>query len=185
MTPTDGLIRFLSEQHPTPVGVPSPGEDAKIRARLALLAVQPAAHALFELMLEKQTSFCFFDLETYPSVLLRAPWKDGVATERELCVAKNGGGDLFLFDVDTGRVRLVVHDEGWVSKARGSSFDAFLRQLLWECLERIEPEDIEELDDASRARIRFATEVVGADALNDDAREQLVALGVVPAADAD
>ncbi len=179
MSHTKRLLKHLLEQAP----VSGPRKDVTDSALAEALArLRPAAeiHELFATMLERDTSFAMFDIEMYPTILLRTPWKAGVLGENEVCVGKNGGGDLWLFDVVSGKVRFVVHDEDWAMRSRCASFDAFLEEVFWQCLEHL---DADELDDASpeeMARIRCALDIGGVDALNDDVREKLVELAVLP-----
>ena len=180
-TATEKLTAFLREQPPVPV--PWRGKDdpsAAIAARLALAAARPAVHALLTTLHERDTSFALFDLELYPSLLAREPWKPGVMGPREMCVAKNGAGDLYLWNVDDDSVRFVIHDEGWEVRRKSASFDAFLQRALWACLELVQEDELEEHDDAYRARIRFAVELAGRDALDEDVAARLVELGVLP-----
>lgn len=183
MSATEKLTAFLREQ--PPATVPQRGkEDPRpaIAAKLALARTRPAVHALLTTLVERDTSFALFDIELHPSVLVRAPWDDGHMTEREICVAQNGAGDLHLWNVDDDSVRLVIHDEDWLVRTTSRSFDVFLEGALWTCLELLQAEDLDdadELDETYRARIRFAVDVVGADPLDAEVRERLTALGVI------
>jgi hypothetical protein len=180
MTPTEQLTGLLRAQPPVPPGKQRTAEeDEALRERMRLLERAPSVHALFELMIEKDTSFYLFDFQTYPTILLRAPRKAGVMTADEVCVARNGAGDLYLCDVAAGSVRFVVHDEDWASRPMSDSFDAFLTDVAWSCLELIEAEDVESMDQAYLARVRFAVDLVGSEPLNDDAREALAAIGAI------
>ncbi len=149
--------------------------------RDALERLRPASevHELFTMMIERDTSFAMFDIEMYPSVLLRVPRKNGVLGESEVCVGKNGAGDLWLFDVASGKVRFLVHDEDWAMKSRCASFDAFLEEVFWQALEYLEADELDDASPGQMAQIRCALDIGGADALNDDVREKLVELGVL------
>lgn len=183
MSATEKLTAFLREQ--PPANVPHRGrEDPRptIAAKLALAQARPAVHALLTTLVERDTSFALFDIEIDPAVLARAPWDEGHMTEREICVAKNGAGDLHLWNVDDDSVRLVIHDEDWLVRTTSRSFDVFLEGALWTCLELLQAEDLDEaddLDEAYRARVRFAVDVVGPDPLDAEVRERLIALGVI------
>lgn len=180
MTVTEQLTEFLRVQPPSPVPYRGKGDPAPtIAAKLALAATRPAVHALLTTLVERDTSFALFDLEIYPAVLVREPWDAGVMSAREICVAKNGGGDLYLWNVDDDAVRFVVHDEGWASRGAGASFEAFLATALATCLELLLADELDELDDEARTRVRFAVDAVGHDALDDEVRAALVAMGVI------
>ncbi len=180
MSPTEKLTAFLRAQAPAPV--PHRGKDdprPAIAAKLALAEGRPAVHELLATLVERDTSFALFDIELYPALLARAPWEQGVMSEREICVAKNGAGDLYLWNVDDDSVRLVVHDEGWASHDKGRSFDEFLEEALGTCLELLLADELDELDEARRARVRFAVDTVGATRLDAEVRARLVAHGVI------
>lgn len=180
MTATERLTAFLREQPAIPV--PHRGKDdprPAIEAALALAQARPVVHALLTTLVERDTQFALFDLEIYPAVLARTPWREGVMTPRELCVAKNGAGDLYLWNVDDDSVRFVIHDEDWSVRSRSRSFDVFLEGAMWTCLELLQVEDLDEMDEAYRARIRFAAELVGQDPIDEEVRARLVELGVL------
>lgn len=132
-------------------------------------------------LVERDTSFQLFELRMYPAVLVREPWKAGVMTERDLCVAKNGGGDLYLWNMDERDVRLVVHDENWEVSGGEDTFDDWLHQALYSALENVEADDLDEMDEVQGARVRLAIEVVGTEGMNRDARAKVVELGIAPA----
>lgn len=178
MSHTDRLLEHLIS-HPA---VPVPrGDvtDAAIRVALDRLRPAPKVFALFEALVQKDTSFALFDFETYPSVLVRKPWKEGVMGDHEVCVGKNGAGDLYLFDVQSGHVRFLVHDEDWQMGSKSASFDAFLEDTFWSCLESLEADDLDDASEEQMARIRCALAIGSVEALNDDVKEKLVELGVI------
>ena len=143
----------------------------------------PEVRALMDVTIRRETSFCFGALEIFPAVFARRPWKEGVASGTEVCLAKNGGGDLYLWNALTGAVRLVIHDEDWRSGRVGDSIDAWLQQELHRALEAIELEDVEEyvtLDEPHLSRVRFAIGV-SSESLQDEVREALVTAGLLTA----
>jgi hypothetical protein len=179
-TATERLTAFLREQPAIPV--PHRGKDdprPAIAAGLALAEVRPAVHALLSTLVTRDTQFALFDIELYPAVLARTPWREGVMTPRELCVAKNGAGDLYLWNVDDDSVRLVIHDEDWEVRTRSRSFDVFVEGAMWTCLELLQVEELDELDEVHRARIRFAADLVGRDPIDAEVLARLVELGVL------
>jgi hypothetical protein len=178
VTPTDRLLRFVREQ--PAASDPKAGMDhVVLLAGLERLRPAPAVHAIFETMLEKNTSFLLFDLEIYPAILARRPWRDGVLGEQEVCVAKNGAGDLYLFDAKTGAARLVDHDDDFSVEATFASFDDLLEEALWGCLENVQIEDLDDPSDSYVARVRLALAVAGDEPLARAVRARLVELGVL------
>jgi hypothetical protein len=102
-----------------------------------------------------------------------------VMTERDLCVGKNGGGDLYLWNIDDGGVRLVVHDEGWEVRRRDRSFDDWLVDRLWSGLENVEPDDLEDMDDVLRERVSLALALAGTRGLRAETKDKLIELGLL------
>ena len=179
MTPTEALTRFLREQPPAPMHERKPPTEGEIRARIERARSHASLHALLTAMTDLDTSFELFELRMYPAVLVREPWDDGVMTERDLCVGKNGGGDLYLWNMDDGGVRLVVHDEGWAVRRSDRSFDEWLVDRMWSGLENVEPDDLEDMDDALRERVRLALTLAGTRGLRAESRDKLIELGLL------
>jgi hypothetical protein len=170
----------------TAVGKAVKASDAKVAAILALAEKSDAnVHAFIETLIRKKTSFCVFDVEAYPEQLLRGrrdePWNEGskVVTANDVCLARNGAGDIYVWNADKGDVRFLVHDEGWKAKSTYASIDRFAETILEQVIERIDPDGLEDVDEAYLAHLRFALEVAGEDMLDDDAREKLEELGVL------
>jgi len=177
MTPTTRLEALLRATPASPVSEDAPpGAIATALARLRPIAPM---FALFETMIARDTSFGFGQLWMYPAVLARVPWDDGVLGDDEVCVGKNAAGDLYLLDVATGLVRLVIHDEGWESRYGGVTFDDLVYDRMWSELENLEIDDVDDTDATYRARLAFAIEVAGRDALSAELRDHLVGLGVI------
>ncbi len=159
--------------------------DAKVEAALALAAADPVVRALVEVLVDRNSYFALSDVEVTSGSLLRGKREEGwnpggkIIGPRDLAIAKNGAGDLYVWNADDGSVRFLVHDEGWVTRRRHDSVDEFLEGALWSALENLEPDDLEEMDDQQRADVLLATAIAGVEALNDDAREKLVELGVL------
>jgi len=160
-------------------------EDPRVRLLLALAAGDPVVRTLVEALVRGNAYFALFDVETYAGVVLRGKggeaWNQAhsVIGPRELAIAKNGAGDLYVWNADDGRVRVIVHDAGWTTGHTHQSIDAFLESVLWSALEHVEADELDEADDRLRASIALAVAIAGADALDDEAREKLVELGVL------
>lgn len=156
-----------------------------MKAALELAAADPVVRALVEVLVDRNACFALSDVEVSTGPLLRGKrdegWNPGgkVIGPRDLALAKNGAGDLYVWNADDGTVRFLVHDEGWGTRRRHGSVDDFLEEALWSALENLEPDDLEEMDEPQRADVLVALAIAGAEALNDDAREKLVELGLL------
>ncbi len=181
------LVRFLeTDESPEAVGNPLALDDAELAPLLALaLGKDPRVHAFMETLVRRQQSFCLFDVEAYPEQLLRGkrgePWNadQKVVGPREICLARNGAGDIYVWSADTGAVRFLVHDEGWKKRSQFANVDEFVEETLSACVELLEVDQLDDADDAYLARVKLALEIGGEDGLEDDARERLVELGMV------
>ncbi len=181
------LVRFLeTDEHPEAVGLELGPEDPRLAPLLALAReADPRVFAFMDCLARRRQSFCLFDVEAYPEQLLRGkrgePWNAGgaVVGPREVCLARNGGGDIYVWSADTGAVRFLLHDEGWKKRAQYASVDSFVEGVLSQCLELLEIERLDDADDAYLARVRVALEIGDADSLDEEARERLVELGLL------
>jgi hypothetical protein len=124
-------------------------------------------------VVERPAAFGFGSVEIFPSVFTRRPWKEGVASDTDICIAKNGGGDLYLFDVTTQEVRLVIHDEDWVTSRSWSSVDEMIEDQFRRELEQLEPD---EWPAESVPTLRFAVELVPS-ALQEETRQAFIESG--------
>ncbi|MFO0612808.1 MAG: hypothetical protein U0414_09485 [Polyangiaceae bacterium] len=114
------LHAFLEQATAQKVGKPLAASDAALASILGLVRTRDPDLARFmELLIERRTSYCVFDLELYPEMFLRGkrgePWNaaGAVIGDRDVCLGRNGAGDVHVWDATTGAVRLLVHDEGW------------------------------------------------------------------------
>jgi hypothetical protein len=178
VSPTARLHEHLREAPIAPVPRRDVGDDA-IRAAIGRLSPAGEVVGLFETLLARDTSFVLSDFEVYPAVLLRKPRTAGVLGEQEVCVAKTGAGDLWLFHPREGYVRLVLHDEDFDESFRCESFDAFLEEVLWQALDALDADALDDAGAIEKAKIRCAIDIAGEEALNDDVREKLVAIGLL------
>jgi hypothetical protein len=157
--------------------------DAKVAAILKLAMADAVVGALVKVVVERNAYFAVSDVLVTPDTLLRGKknetWNAGerVIGARDLAIARNGGGDLFVWNADDGTVRFVIHDEGWVERRRHGSLDDFLEQELYSAVESLEADDLEEFDETQRKDIELAIQIAGVHALNDDVRDKLVELG--------
>ena len=160
-------------------------DDPRVRGIFAVALGDAVMSALLSTLVRRNTYFGLLDLETSPGVVLRGKndehWNKGgaVVGPRDIAIAKNGAGDLYVWNADDGSVRFLVHDEGWKVGSRHRSIDAFLEAALWRALENVQADDLEEADERVRASVRLAGQIAGSDALDDDAREKAVELGIL------
>ncbi|MGZ3419285.1 MAG: hypothetical protein ACXVEF_04920 [Polyangiales bacterium] len=182
----DRFVEHIETAPATKVGKAVPATDAKLAAIIALAKKHDArVHAYLDTLVRKNTSFCVFDVEAYPDQLLRGkrnePWNEGarVVTASDVCLARNGAGDIYVWNAEDGSVRFLVHDEGWRESQRFKNVDAFIESLLDKVIQLIDPDGLEEVDEGYLGRLRFALEIAGDDGLDDEAREKLEELGVV------
>jgi hypothetical protein len=159
--------------------------EPKVRALLEIAAADPAVKALVEALVGRGTYFAVFDIEISAWPLLRGrqrePWNSGerVIGARDVPIAKNGAGDLYVWNADDGSVRFVVHDEDWGVRRKYKSVESFLEEEMYGALENVQLDDLEDPDDAYRANLRVAIAIAGEDALDDEVRERLEELGVI------
>ncbi|MCA9673652.1 MAG: hypothetical protein H6709_06745 [Kofleriaceae bacterium] len=184
-TPLERLTTFLRSQPAMPVGpAVSAGDPALAEAR-AIAARDPRLGELVSTLIDGNTSFCLFDLELFAALLGRGrrgePWnQDGaVIAADELCLAKNGAGDLYVWSARTGQVRFLVHDDDWATRTRHASLDDFVVAAMDDCLERLTGDDLDAPDPEYLAMLRFALEVGDSEAISDDdVVERLQELGL-------
>jgi hypothetical protein len=180
------LVAFLESTPARPVGKRVALNDPPLAPLLALAAEHDAGvHAFLDLLAREHTSFCVFDVEMYPEQLLRGkrgePWNDGAAVvgADDICLGRNGAGDIYVWNAKTGQVRFLIHDEGWRQSACYEDVDRFVEAVLEQAVESIDPDALDEADAAYRTRLRFAVEQVDEDVLDEDARAKLEELGLI------
>lgn len=176
--PLDLLIAFLRKQPKWVVGKKVTPAEAK--AVLALAKKNDArVHELMTLLVNKPAAFCVFDVEMYGEYLLRGrrrePWNaDGkVVGADDVCIARNGAGDPYVWNATSGEIRFLGHDEDWSERGRYDDVDTFVEEVM---LQVVESAYADQLDGASKAYLaclRFAIEIAGEDSLDDDVREKL------------
>jgi hypothetical protein len=174
----DRLTAFLSEQPKWQVGKKLALKD--VHDVLAIAKKHDArVHELMTLLVTKPASFCVFDVEMYAEYLLRGkkgePWNkgDNVVGPLDVCIARNGGGDPYVWNAESGEVRFLVHDEGWSARSTYDDVDAFVEEVMLEVVEAADADQVEEATPQYIACLRFAIEIAGDDSLDDDARDKL------------
>lgn len=178
------LATFLRTHPSVPVGPELASDDpALISARL-LAGRDPQLNDLVTALIDGKTSFCLFDIEFFGGIFgrgkRREPWNaDGqVIADDELCIAKNGAGDLYVWNSTSGAVRCVVHDEGWATRATYADLNEFIVATMDQCLELLTPDDLDEPSAEYLARLGFALEVGDMEDIGDeDVVERLGELG--------
>jgi hypothetical protein len=126
-----------------------------------------------------------FGVEAYPEQLLRGrqgeAWNAGgeVVGGDDVCLARNGAGDIYLWNAESGQVRFLVHDEGWRRRRLFDDVDDSAEGVLEQVVEGIDVDQLEDADEAYLARLRLAIDVVGDDALDDEVRDKLSELDVL------
>jgi hypothetical protein len=176
--PLDRLIAFLREQPKWPVGKKLTPSDVK--AVLALAKKHDArVHELMTLLITKPASFCVFDVEMYGEYLLRGKkdeeWNAGekVVGPADVCIARNGGGDPYVWNGESGEVRMLVHDERWRERDRWDDVDAFVEAMMEKIAASADGDQVAEATKAYLACLRFAIDVAGEASLDDDVKEKL------------
>ncbi|MBK6695425.1 MAG: hypothetical protein IPG50_24910 [Myxococcales bacterium] len=184
--PFERLTDLLRESPPVPVDQPF---DAAALEPLYALA---RAHdrrvvAFLETLATLNTSFHLYDIEMFPAQLLRGKrgeaWNAGasVVTEDDVCLAKNGAGDIYVWHAPSGKVRFLQHDKGWAVDGTFRNVDEFVEHAMSQVVELLEEDSLDDADDAMIAGLRFALSVAGDESLDDDARAKLVDLRVMKA----
>src|SRR6185369_8430830 len=110
--PLDLFIAFLRKQPKWVVGKKVTPAEAK--AVLALAQKNDArVHELMTILVNKPASFCVFDVEMYGEYLLRGARGElaKVLGKDDVCIARNGAGDPYVWNAASGEVRMLVHDE--------------------------------------------------------------------------
>lgn len=177
------LTAFLVDEAAQPVGDPVTEEQqAGIRE---IAAEDPEVAAFVAALLDGNTSFGVFDLEMNPAMLRRGKagekWNEGGAVigADELCLARNGAGDLHVWNATTGEVRFVVHDEGFRVSRRHANLDDFVEHAMDQVIEMCDTDTLEDAEPHYLACLGLALRIGDADALDDEAREKLVELDVL------
>lgn len=181
--PFDRWVHFIREEAAPPVGKKLAKDDAAVAEVLALAKKNdPRVLAYFQALVDGNTSFSVFDFECYPEMLLRGrkgeAWNaDGkVMTTDDVCLAKNGAGDLHVWNAKSGKVRFLVHDEGWKATSTSGNIDDFIVDAMGSIVELAGTDQLDDADDAYLARLRFAISMAGDESLDDDVRERLAEL---------
>jgi hypothetical protein len=178
----DKLVAFLETSAASPVGKAPPTKE--LDTIVSLAKRDPRVEAFINALIAKK-SFCVFDVEAYADQLLRGkrnePWNAGgtVVTAKDLCLARNGAGDIYVWNADDGKVRFLVHDEGWRASSHFANVDAFVEEVMQEVIESIDAEALDDVDETYLARLGFALAIAGDSSLDDEARDKLGELGVI------
>lgn len=178
--PLDRWIAFLREEPAVTVGKKIVRTEPAVAAVFALAKKNDArVHAFMEALCEEPTSFCVYDLEVYPEMFLRGkkgePWNAGekVVAADDVCLGRNGGGDLHVWNAKTGKVRFLVHDEDWRVSRTSKTIDDWVEDAMNSVVELAGTDQLDDADDEYVARLRLAIAVAGSDSLDDDVREAL------------
>jgi hypothetical protein len=156
-------------------------DDAGLAPVRALVACNARVRALVEIVVKAHTSFYLHDFVLFPGLFLRGkrgePWNRGarVVGARDVCLAASGGGDLYVWNADSGEVRLLRRDRGWQPDWQLAGVDRFVEQAMLMEVEKADPSHVEAADDGYRARLRLAVQVAGDDMLDDGVRAALEA----------
>lgn len=176
--PFDELIAFLKKQPKWPVGKKVTPAEAK--AVLALAKKNDGrVHELMTLLVNKPASFCVYDIEMYGEYLLRGkrgePWNEDekVVGSQDVCIARNGAGDPYVWNATSGEIRFLAHDEGWSERGHYDDVDAFVEEAMLQVVESASADQLEKAKKPYLACLRFATEIAGEDALDDEVRAKL------------
>jgi len=176
--PLDELIAFLKKQPKWKVGKKLTPAEAK--AVLALAKKHDGrVHELMTLLVNKPASFCVFDVEMYGEYLLRGrmrePWNEGgkVVGQGDVCIARNGAGDPYVWNAASGEVRFLDHEKDWAEQGRYDDVDTFVEEVMREVVEAADADQIEGAPKSYLACLRFAIEMAGEDGLDDEVRDKL------------
>jgi len=172
--PLDELIAFLKKQPKWKVGKKLTPAEAK--AVLALAKKHDGrVHELMTLLVTKPAAFCVFDVEMYGEYLLRGARGElaKVLGKDDVCIARNGAGDPWVWNAETGEVRMLVHDEDWTESSKYDDVDTFVEELMVQVVEAADADQIDGASKAYLACLRFAIEMAGEDGLDDEVREKL------------
>lgn len=177
------LTSFMVDEGAQSVGEPvTEVQQTPIRG---VAAEDPEVAAFVAALLDGNASFCVFDIEIYPALLRRGKsgekWNEGGAVigEDELCLARNGAGDLYVWSATTGEVRFLVHDESFRVARRHANLDDFVEHAMDQVIEGCDTDTLEDVESHYLACLGFALRIGDADALDDEARKRLVELDVL------
>jgi len=172
--PLDLFIAFLRKQPKWVVGKKVTPAEAK--AVLALAQKNDArVHELMTILVNKPASFCVFDVEMYGEYLLRGARGElaKVLGKDDVCIARNGAGDPYVWNAASGEVRMLVHDEGFAESGHWDDIDAWVEAMMEKIVELASGDQVDEATKAYLACLRFAIEIAGDDGLDDEVREKL------------
>lgn len=172
--PLDELIAFLRKQPKWAVGKKVTPAEAK--AVLALAKKHDGrVHELMTLLVNKPASFCVFDIEMYGEYLLRGARGElaNVLGKDDVCIARNGAGDPYVWNGANGEVRMLVHDEDWAESGRWDDIDTWVEAMMEQIVELASSDQVDEATKLYLACLRFAIDMAGEDGLDDEVREKL------------
>jgi hypothetical protein len=179
--PLDLLIAFLRKQPKARVGAKVTPAESK--AVLALAQKHDGrVHELMTLLVNKPAAFCVFDVEMYGEYLLRGkkhePWNEGekVVGADDVCIARNGAGDPYVWNASSGEIRFLTHDDDWAESSRYDDIDTFVEELMLQVVEAAYADQIDGASKSYLACLRFAIEIAGDGTLDDEVRDKLDAL---------
>ena len=172
--PLDLLIAFLRKQPKWVVGKKVTPAEAK--AVLALAKKNDGrVHELMTILVTKPAAFCVYDIEMYAEYLLRG--RGGalasVLQPDDLCIARNGAGDPYVWNATTGKIRFLDHEKSWSEGAHYDDIDTFVEEVMLQVVESAYADQLEGASKHYLACLRFAVEMAGEDGLDDEVRDKL------------
>lgn len=177
--PFDRWIKYLLEEPAESIGTKLSRTDATLAKVFDVVKSDARVLSFCEALVDGNTSFSVFDLEVYPEMLLRGrakeAWNEGgkVVGTDDVCLARNGGGDIYVWNAKKKSVRFLVHDEAWRVSRTYDSIDDFTFELMDKIVELAGMDQVDDADEAYIARLRFAISIAGDESLDDDVREKL------------
>jgi len=172
--PLDLFIAFLRKQPKWVVGKKVTPTEAKPVLALAKKH-DGRVHDMMTLLVTKPAAFCVFDVEMYAEYLLRG--RGGSLAEHlaadDVCIARNGAGDPYVWNAPTGEVRFLDHEKSWSERRRYDDVDTFIEEVMLQVVESAYADQLEGASKNYVACLRFAIEIAGDGGLDDEVREKL------------
>ncbi len=173
--PLDQLITFLKKQPKWLVGKKVTPAEAK--GVLALAKKNDArVHELMTQLVTKPAAFGVFDVEMYGEYLLRGKRGDLAAHAigaSDVCIARNGAGDPYVWNAESGEIRMLVHDENWAESGHWDDVDTWVEAMMEQIVEAASGDQVAAATKPYIACLRFAIEIAGEDGLDDEVRDKL------------
>jgi hypothetical protein len=173
--PLDELIAFLKKQPKWLIGKKVTPAEAKDVLALAKKN-DGRVHELMTQLVTKPAAFGVFDIEMYAEYLLRGKRGDvveNVIGASDVCIARNGAGDPYVWNAQSGEIRMLVHDENWAKRGRWDDVDAWVEAMMEQIVGLASGDQLDKAPKSYLACLRFAIEMAGEGALDDEVREKL------------